>query len=204
MEEDQRQLSQLAQVSQVASQRDNIALSQPERCSYISDNVKKAKRGLSDCSIFFYLYLLPISCLELFSKWCQVRQQLGIVNQLQQQLAILIKQRRKTFEELNFCNIMDLQLTLSKSKATSTTVQDVHPDIASAMVRKRPGKITICLRPERCSYISNNVKKKKTRRGLSDCSIFFYLYFLPVSCLELFSKCCQVRQQLGIVNQLQQ
>ena len=56
---------------------------------------------------------------------------------------------------------MDLQLTLSKSKATSTTVQDVHPDIASAMVRKRPGKITICLTPERCSYISNNVKKTK-------------------------------------------
>ena len=46
---------------------------------------------------------------------------------------------------------MDLQLKLSKSKATSTTAQDVHPDIARGMVRKRPGKLTNCLRPERCS-----------------------------------------------------
>ena len=43
----------------------------------------------------------------------------------------LIKQRRKTFEKLNFCKINDLQLKLSTSKATSTTAQDVHPDIAS-------------------------------------------------------------------------
>ena len=41
---------------------------------------------------------------------------------------------------------MDLQLKLSTSKATSTTVQDVHPDIARGMVRKKPGKLTtICL-----------------------------------------------------------
>ena len=46
---------------------------------------------------------------------------------------------------------MDLQLKLSKSKATSTTVRDVHPDIARGMVRKRPGKLTNCLRPKRCS-----------------------------------------------------
>ena len=43
----------------------------------------------------------------------------------------LIKQRRKTFEKLNFRKINDLQLKLSTSKATSTTAQDVHPDIAS-------------------------------------------------------------------------
>ena len=46
---------------------------------------------------------------------------------------------------------MDLQLKLSKSKATSTTAQDVHPDIARGMVRKRPGKLTNCLRLKRCS-----------------------------------------------------
>ena len=51
------------------------------------------------------------------------------------------KKNRKTFEKLNFCNIMDLQLKLSTSKATSTTVQDVHPDIARGMIRKRPGKL---------------------------------------------------------------
>ena len=43
---------------------------------------------------------------------------------------VLIKQRRNTFEKLNFCNIKDLQLKLSASKATSPTVQDVHPNIA--------------------------------------------------------------------------
>ena len=120
-----------------------------------------------------------------------------------QLLARQLKQRRKTFEKLNFCNIMDLQLKLSTSKATSATVQDVHHDIARG-IQKSPGKLivsAVCfkLRPE-LRYLSNNVKK--TKRGLSDCSIFFYLYLLPVSCLELFSKCCQVRQQLGIVNQL--
>ena len=47
---------------------------------------------------------------------------------------------------------MDLQLKLSISKATSTTVQDVHPDIARGMIRKRPGKLqslylgTLCLK----------------------------------------------------------
>ena len=81
---------------------------------------------------------------------------------------------------------MDLQLTLSKSKATSTTVQDVHPDIATAMVRKRPGKITICLRPERCSYISNNVKKKKQGEAYlivpySSIFIFFLSHVLNYS-----------------------
>ena len=111
---------------------------------------------------------------------------LGIL-QVPSQLYLL----RKTSEKLNFCNIMDLQLKLSTSKATSTTVQDVHPDIARGMVRKRPDKLTICLRPDSMSA---------TKRGLSDCSIFFYLYLLPVSCLELFCKCCQVRQQLGIFN----
>ena len=45
-------------------------------------------------------------------------------------VSYLIKQR-KNFEKLNFCHIMDLQLKISKSKATSTTVQNVHPDIAS-------------------------------------------------------------------------
>ena len=50
-------------------------------------------------------------------------------------------QRRKAFEKLNFCNIMDLQLKLSISKATSTTVQDVHSNIARGMIRKRPGKL---------------------------------------------------------------
>ena len=35
---------------------------------------------------------------------------------------------------------MDLQLQLSTSKATSTTVQDVHPDIARG-IRKSPGKL---------------------------------------------------------------
>ena len=44
---------------------------------------------------------------------------------------------------------MNLKLKLSTFKATSTNVQDVHPDIAKGMVRKRPGKLTICLRP-RC------------------------------------------------------
>ena len=48
----------------------------------------------------------------------------------------LIKQRRKTFGKLNFCNIMDLHLKLSTSEATSITVQDVHPDIARGMIRK--------------------------------------------------------------------
>ena len=40
----------------------------------------------------------------------------------------LIKQKRKTLEVQIFCNIKlkDLQLKLSRSKATSTTVQDVH------------------------------------------------------------------------------
>ena len=46
-----------------------------------------------------------------------------------------------TFEKLNFCNIMDLQLKLSISKATSTIVQDVHPDIVRRMIRKRLGKL---------------------------------------------------------------
>ena len=36
---------------------------------------------------------------------------------------------------------MDLQLKLSISKATSTTVKDVNPDIARGMIRKRPGKL---------------------------------------------------------------
>ena len=36
----------------------------------------------------------------------------------------------KTFEKLNFCNIIDLQLKLSTSKAKCATVQDVHPDMA--------------------------------------------------------------------------
>ena len=36
---------------------------------------------------------------------------------------------------------MDLQLKLSISKATSTIVQDVHPDIARRMIRKRLGKL---------------------------------------------------------------
>ena len=45
---------------------------------------------------------------------------------------------------------MDLQLKLSTSKAKSTTVQDVHPDITRGMIRKTPGKLigTLCLRPE--------------------------------------------------------
>ena len=43
---------------------------------------------------------------------------------------------------------MDLQLKLSTFKATNTSVQDVHPDIVGGMVRKRPGKRTICLRSE--------------------------------------------------------
>ena len=45
---------------------------------------------------------------------------------------------------------MDLQLKLSTSKATSATVQDVHPDIARGMIRKRPGKLigTLSLWPE--------------------------------------------------------
>ena len=45
---------------------------------------------------------------------------------------VKLRQRRKIFEKLNFCNIKDLQLLkLSTSKATSTTAQDdVHPDIA--------------------------------------------------------------------------
>ena len=44
---------------------------------------------------------------------------------------IQLRQGRKTFEKLNFCNIKDLQLLkLSTSKATSITAQDVHPDIA--------------------------------------------------------------------------
>ena len=75
---------------------------------------------------------------------------------------------------------MDLQLKLSKSKATSTTVQDVHPDIASAMVRKRPGKITICLRPERCSYISNNVKKKQGEAYLIVPYSSIFIFFLSL------------------------
>ena len=37
---------------------------------------------------------------------------------------------------------MDLQLKLSTSKATSTTVQDVHPDIARE-IRKCPGKLIL-------------------------------------------------------------
>ena len=37
---------------------------------------------------------------------------------------------------------MDLQLKLSTSKATSTTVQDVHPVIAKG-IRKRPGKLIL-------------------------------------------------------------
>ena len=48
----------------------------------------------------------------------------------------------KTFEKLIFCNIMDLQLKLYTSKATSTTVQDVHPDIARG-IRKNPGKLIL-------------------------------------------------------------
>ena len=36
---------------------------------------------------------------------------------------------------------MDLQIKLSISKATSTTAQDVHPDIATGTIRKRPGKL---------------------------------------------------------------
>ena len=32
---------------------------------------------------------------------------------------------------------MNLQLMLSTSKSTSTTVQDVHPDIARGMIRKK-------------------------------------------------------------------
>ena len=40
---------------------------------------------------------------------------------------------------------MDLQLNLFTSKATSTTAQDVHPDIAGGMLRKTPGKLTTYL-----------------------------------------------------------
>ena len=54
----------------------------------------------------------------------------------------LIKQRRKTFEKLSCCNIMDLQLKLYTFKATSTTVQDVHPDIATG-IRKSAGKLIL-------------------------------------------------------------
>ena len=56
-------------------------------------------------------------------------------------LSLLSKEGRLTFEKLNFCNIMDLQLKLSISKVTSTIVQDVHPDTARRMIRKRPGKL---------------------------------------------------------------
>ena len=56
----------------------------------------------------------------------------------------LIKQKRKTFEKLNFYNIMDLQLKLSTSKATSTTAQDVHPVIARG-IRKIPAKLIYTL-----------------------------------------------------------
>ena len=74
-------------------------------------------------------------------------------SQLARQQLSYIKQRRKTFvEKLNFCNIMDLQPKLSTSKATSTTVQDVHPDIASQRDKEKPRQaysyITVCLRPE--------------------------------------------------------
>ena len=75
---------------------------------------------------------------------------------------------------------MDLQLKLSISKATSTTVQDVHPDIARGMVRKRPGKITICLRPERCSFISNNVKKKQGEAYLIVPYSSIFIFFLSL------------------------
>ena len=73
------------------------------------------------------------------------------------------------------------------------------------MVRKKLGKLTICLRPE---HLSNTANVKKTKRGLSDCSIFFCLYLLPVSCLELFSKCkvvaryCQLA--IAIINNSEQ
>ena len=60
-------------------------------------------------------------------------------SQLARQQLSYIKQRRKTFvEKLNFCNVMDLQPKLSASKATSTTVQDVHPDIASQRDKEKP------------------------------------------------------------------
>ena len=39
---------------------------------------------------------------------------------------------------------MDLQIKLSTSKATSTTVQDVHPDIARG-IRKSPAKLIYTL-----------------------------------------------------------
>ena len=40
---------------------------------------------------------------------------------------------------------MDLQLKLSISKGTSTTVHDVHPDIARGMIRKSlGGKLRAC------------------------------------------------------------
>ena len=45
-------------------------------------------------------------------------------------------------EKLNFRNIMDLQLKFSTSKATSTTVQDVHLDIGRG-IRKSPGKLIL-------------------------------------------------------------
>ena len=54
----------------------------------------------------------------------------------------LIKQRRKTFEKLNFCIIKDLQLKLSTSKATSATVQTVHPNLARG-IRKSPAKLIL-------------------------------------------------------------
>lgn len=82
-----------------------------------------------------------------------------LASQIAVSYLILSKERRLLFEKLNFCNIMDLQPKLSTSKATSTTVQDVHPDIASQRDNEKPrlysfigyklySYITFCLRPE--------------------------------------------------------
>ena len=74
-------------------------------------------------------------------------------SQLARQQLSYIKQRRKTFvEKLNFCNKMDMQLKLSTSEATSTTVQDVHRDVASQRDKEKPRQAYIqlyyCLRLE--------------------------------------------------------
>ena len=87
--------------------------------------------------------------------WKDVRR-----SEIASQLGIFIrlsKEGRLTFEKLNFCNIMDLQLKLSISKATSTTVQDVHPDIARRMIRKSPGKLRAYI-PMQLSYSSSLFK----------------------------------------------
>ena len=47
---------------------------------------------------------------------------------------------------------MDLQLKLYTSKAISTTVHDVHPDIARA-IRKGPDKLILSAGLSRDSYL---------------------------------------------------